>query len=273
MTAHKHEKHTKYSVYLMLAFLLLILLSGFFLPDVNAFGGERLAPPSIGHPFGTDQFGRDVFIRTIAGFRHTFLFALAAQSASFLLGLALGVLLGYYGGAADEVFYHFSNLLLSFPMIILAILLAALTGANMFALLLLIVLFGVVTNAKMVRGEVTTIKHADYIRNLRVVGASDFLIMKNHLLRKCTRVLLPSFALMVGHVIISVSAYSFLGYGVQPPNPEIGTMLKESLRFIGTAPWLMILPGLFQFVAALVILNVSGGIKKLTLDKRGAKDE
>lgn len=256
----------------MLAFLLLIVASGLFLPDANAFSGDKLAAPSPQHPFGTDQFGRDVLVRTVAGFRYTFLFSLVAVGVSFVLGLALGVALGYYGGAPDEIFYHFANFLLSFPSIILAILVAALTGASMGFLLLLLIVVGVVTDAKIVRSEVGVIKNADYIKNLRVVGASDFRIMKDHLFGKCVRVLLPSFALMLGHMIISVSAYSFLGYGVQPPNPEIGTMLKESVRYIGTAPWLMILPGLFQFVAALVIMNISGGVKKLTLDKRGADD-
>lgn len=272
MKGEKSDRRTQISVVLMLALLAFILVSGAFLPDANAFGADKLAAPSLGHPFGTDQFGRDVLLRTIHGFRYTFLFALTAQAASFVLGLCLGVLLGWHGGVLDEVFYHFANFLLSFPMIILAILLAALTGANMFYLLLLIVLCSAVNNAKIVRSEVAVIKNADYIRTLRVVGAGDLRIMRDHLLPKCARVLLPSFALMVGHVIISVSAYSFLGYGVQPPDPEIGTMLKESVRFMGSAPWLMILPGLFQFFAALLILNASAGIKRLTLDRRGAKD-
>lgn len=272
MIREKSKTRIWISITFMAAFLLAILAAGLFLPDANSFGSDELAAPSLGHPFGTDQFGRDVFLRTIHGFCYTFVLALAAQAASFVLGLFLGVLLGWYGGILDEVFYHLSNFLLSFPMIILAILLAAMTGANMFYLMMLITLFGVITNAKIVRSEVAVIKNADYIRNLKIIGAGDFVIMKNHLLRKCVRVLLPSFALMVGHVIISISAYSFLGYGVQPPNPEIGTMLKESIRFMGSAPWLMILPGLFQFVAALVILNLSGAVKRLTLDRRGAAD-
>jgi peptide/nickel transport system permease protein len=135
-------------------------------------------------------------------------------------------------------------------------------------LLLLIIIYAIISYSKIVRSEVKVIKNADYIKTLRVLGASDFRIIIKHLLRKSLRMLLPSLALLIGHVIISISTYSFMGFGVRPPQPEIGTMLQESLRFTGSAPWLMILPGLFQFLMVLLILNLVKGIKKLVLDRR-----
>jgi peptide/nickel transport system permease protein len=152
-------------------------------------------------------------------------------------------------------------------MIIAAILIAAVTSSNIWALLLLVVIYAIIAESKIVRGEIKVIKNADYIKTLRILGASDFRIMTKHLLRKSLCMLLPSQALLIGHVIISISTYSFMGFGVHPPQPEIGTMLQESVRFTGNAPWLMILPGLFQFFMVLMILNLARGIKKLALDR------
>ncbi|MGL6198093.1 MAG: ABC transporter permease [Lachnospiraceae bacterium] len=259
----------KLSIILSVIFLLIVLTSGIIFPEANTFDQEsRLASPSLQHIFGTDQFGRDVFIRTIHGFRYTFILALIVQAVSFPLGLILGVMLGYYGGILDEIFFQLSNLFLSFPITIAAILIAAMTSSNIWFLLLLVIAYGIIYNSKIVRGEVKVIKNADYIKTLRVLGVCDFKIITRHLLRKSLRLLLPSLALLIGHVIISISTYSFMGFGVQPPQPEIGTMLQESVRFISIAPWLMFLPGLFQFLMVLLIMNLANIIKKLTLDRR-----
>jgi peptide/nickel transport system permease protein len=259
----------KISVVLLVTILLFVFASGIIFPDANMFDPKnRLIPPSLRHPFGTDQFGRDVFIRTLHGFRYTFTLALFVEAVSFPAALLLGVIMGYYGGILDEIFYHVSNLILSFPVTIAAILIAALTNSNIWFLLLLIIIYAIISYSKIVRGEVKVIKNADYIKTLRVLGASNFRIITKHLLRKSLRMLLPSLALLIGHVIISISTYSFMGFGIRPPQPEIGTMLQESLRFIDNAPWLMILPGLFQFLMVLLILNLVNGIKKLVLDRR-----
>jgi peptide/nickel transport system permease protein len=264
-----NKVRTKISVGLSAALLLFVSVSGIIFPDANLFDTtNRLAPPSLRHLFGTDQFGRDVFIRTMHGFRYTFTLALFVEAISFPAGLFLGVVLGYYGGILDEIFYQVSNLILSFPVTIAAILIAALTNSNIWFLLLLIIIYAVISYSKIVRSEVKVIKNADYIKTLHVLGASDFRILTKHLLRKSLRMLLPSLALLIGHVIISISTYSFMGFGVRPPQPEIGTMLQESLRFTGSAPWLMILPGLFQFLMVLLILNLVKSIKKLVLDRR-----
>ena len=273
MKIKSNQTRIRISVIISAGFLLFILVSGLLFPDANDFNIKgKLSHPSMQHIFGTDQFGRDVLLRTIHGFRYTFILALIAQAISFSLGLVLGVVLGYYGGVLDEVFFQVSNLVLSFPMIIIAILIGGFTGADIRCLMVMIVVYGIISNSKIVRSEVKIIKNADYIRTLRILGASDFRIITRHLIRKSLRVLVPSMGLLVGHVIISISSYSFMGFGVQPPKPEIGSMLQESIRFMSSAPWLMILPGLFQFVAVLVILNLFRNIKRLTLDTEGALD-
>ena len=244
-------------------FVLFVVFSGFFLPDANTIHAEAtLQSPSLSHPFGTDQFGRDVFLRTVHGFRYTFCLALIIIAVSFPLGLGFGLVVGYYGCIIDDFFYHLSNIILSFPIIILALLIAALTDSNMGYLLLLIIIGMIITVSKIVRSEVLIIKHAAYIRNLRILGASDFRIISCHLALKAFRLLLPLAALFTGHIIISISTFSFLGFGIQPPQPEIGTMLHESLRFISLAPYLMFLPGGFQFCMVLLLVHLSKYAKK-----------
>lgn len=267
MKVRNKRFRAKMSVFLIAAILLFILASGIVFPEANTFNtAEKLAAPSFRHPFGTDQFGRDVFLRAIHGFRYTFVLAMTAQVISFSFGLILGVVLGYYGGILDEIFFLISNVVLSFPMIIIALLLAGLTGSDITYLMMLIIIYGIITNSKIVRSEIKVIKNADYIKTLRVLGASDLHIITKHLIRKSLMVLLPTLGLLIGHVIISISTYSFMGFGVQPPQPEIGTMLQESVRFRSTAPWLMLLPGLFQFIIVLLILNMAQSIKILTVD-------
>lgn len=262
------------STILISVLLLFIMFSGIIFPDANEFNTENtLAEPSLTHLFGTDQFGRDVFLRTMHGFRYTFMLSLFTVIISFPLGLVLGVILGYYGGFWDELFYQFSNVVLSFPTLILAMLIAALTDANIWFLLLLLIVSLTVTNSKIIRGEIKIIKNADYIKTLRVLGVSNFAIIKNHLLMKGLNILMPTFALLMGHVLISISTFSFMGFGVQAPQPEIGTMLSESVRFMSRAPWLMMLPGLFQFLVVLLILVLSNNIKTLVQKAKGASYE
>lgn len=255
-------------------FLLFLSLSGLLLPEANEMQiDKKLLSPSPSFLFGTDQFGRDVFLRTIHGFRVTFLWSLAVVVTSFPIGLLLGTVLGYYGGLVDELFYQFSNVVLSFPVIILAMIIAAYTNANMFFLLLLLSLTLVIINTKIVRGEIKIIKNEDYIKNLRVLGISDFRIISHHLLIKAFKVIVPTFAFLIGHIILSISSFSFLGFGIKAPEPEIGMMLSESIRFMSCAPWLMILPGLFQFFAIFSILVLANNLKMLIVRRRASKHD
>ena len=207
---YKAKNHL--SLILPAALLLAVSVSGLIFPEANTFDTKnRLDPPSLQHLFGTDQFGRDVFIRTVHGFRYTFMLALFVEAFSFPVGLLLGILLGYYGGVLDELFYQLFNLFLSFPMIIAAILIAAITSSNIWALLLLVIMYVSIAESKIVRGEIKVIKNADYIKTLRILGASDFRIITKHLLRKSLRMLLPSQSLLMGHVIISISTHEGIG--------------------------------------------------------------
>ncbi|MDR2392728.1 MAG: hypothetical protein LBD93_00990 [Treponema sp.] len=172
-----NKVRTKISVAFLAVLLLFVLASGITFPDANSFDTtNRLASSSLRHLFGTDQFGGDVFIRTMHGFRYTFTLSLFVEAVSFLAGLFLGVILGYYGGILDEIFYQVSNLILSFPVTIAEILITALTNSNIWFLLLLIIIYAVILYSKIVRSEVKVIKNADYIKTLRVLGLGQAIL-------------------------------------------------------------------------------------------------
>lgn len=230
-------------------------------PEIHASLEHRFLPPSIRHLFGTDDFGRDVFLRTLQGFKYTFFIALTAQVFSFLLGGIIGLFAGYYGGLFDEILYYLCNIILSFPMIAAVIFFSAVFGNSVFILIVLSIVFGMIFNIKVVRSEIMILRHSDFVTGLKIIGASDLFIVTRHLLKPAFMLLLPTFPLILGHIIIGISAYSFLGFGVQPPHPEIGLMLKESIRFINYAPWLMVCPGLFQFSIILIFVDLSEAVQ------------
>ena len=240
-------------VYSILSFAVLtaVVLSDIVAaPEIHASLEHRFLPPSIRHLFGTDDFGRDVFLRTLQGFKYT-----------FLLGGIIGLFAGYYGGLFDEILYYLCNIILSFPMIAAVIFFSAVFGNSIFILIVLSIIFGMIFNIKVVRSEIMILKHSDFVTGLKIIGASDLFIVTRHLLKPAFILLLPTFPLILGHIIIGISAYSFLGFGVQPPHPEIGLMLKEAIRFINYAPWLMVCPGLFQFSVILIFADLSEAVQ------------
>lgn len=215
----------------------------------NAMSPEKqLKAPSFIHPFGTDVFGRDVFLRTIRGFMNAFLLALVSWMVAFGIGIPLGIFFAYVGGVADAIFYHACNFIFSFPSLILAIYLAAVSKSQILVLLFLTSFALIFSNAKMVRALVRGLMEENYIIQLRLMGAGFWHICRYHLLRESILNLLPIMPLMVGHIILSISGFSFLGYGIQPPEAEIGLLLSENFKLITLAPWTCLLPGLFQFL-------------------------
>ena len=146
-------------------------------------------------------------------------------------------------------------------MIAAVIFFSAVFGNSVFILIVLSIVFGMIFNIKVVRSEIMILKHSDFVTGLKIIGASDLFIVTRHLLKPAFMLLLPTVPLILGHIIIGISAYSFLGFGVQPPHPEIGLMLKEAIRFINYAPWLMVCPGLFQFSVILIFADLSEAVQ------------
>ncbi len=244
------KKKIRISIALLLGLLIIFAIYAYILgPDPNAMWPEgQLKAPSLKHVFGTDLFGRDVFMRTVRGFMNAFLLAIFSWSLAFGLGIPMGIFFAYVGGRADRIFYHVCNFIFSFPTLILAIYLASISKAQILILIFLTSFAMTFSHAKIVRALVKGLLEENYIVQLKLMGAGFWHISRYHLVRESVLNLLPIMPLMLGHIILSISGFSFLGYGIQAPESEIGLLLAENFKYISIAPWACLLPGLFQFL-------------------------
>ena len=254
------------SLFIIISVLIISFVSEWFNLGNGCF--DKMTAPNISHIFGTDSMGRDMFIRTITGFRNTFLLALISQIIPFVAGALLGSLLAYFGGIFDEILYHIFNIVLAFPVILGAIFLSVLFGSGVGVVLVVVSIFGTAYNTKIVRAEISQVKNDEFVLALKINKISNMRIFIHHMLPRAFFVLLPLLPLLVGHSMMGISSYSFIGLGMNISTPELGAILKDSLRFVSQAPWLIIIPGIFQFVCVLIFSMYSATLEdRLTLHR------
>lgn len=217
--------------------------------------------PSLLHLFGTDNFGRDVFSRVLEGASTSFFIALCVVAIGALLGTVIGALTAYYGGWLDEIVMRLNDVLAAFPGVLLAIVFVAVIGPGTYNLILALGIIFIPSFARLVRGEVLVQKQLDYVRNAKLMGASDFRILAFHILPNIRPAMKT--ALLVGfqNAILSEASMSYLGLGVTQPDPSLGRMLSEAQSYLWTAPWYVLAPGL-------TILFLTLGIGLLSSEKR-----
>ena len=230
---------------------------------------QRLQPPSDLYPLGTDEFGRDVLSRIMAGAGASALIALLTVLAAVVLGTVVGVVAGYVRGWLDRVLMAVNDTLLAFPGILLALGLMAVIGPNKYGIVLALALAYAPAVARVVRGVVLSIREKEYIEASRVIGNSELYTMARHVLPNCVAPLAVLATSMFGWVILSESALSFLGLGVPPPAPTWGNMLAGSRPYMATAVWLGVAPGLC-IALTLLGINLLGDAVRDRLDPRMA---
>ena len=232
---------------------------------------ERLRPPAwteggtTGHPLGTDSLGRDVCSRVIYGARTTFLVALASSLIGGVGGTVLGLLAGYYGGVLDELVRKLVDMQLAFPYLLLAISVMAVAGRRLPVLVLVLALSSWPAFARIVRGEVLSLRERQFIEGARAIGCDDGRILLTHVLPGVTASLCVVWSFDLARVVVLESSLSFLGLGVQPPTPSWGMDLSESRQFLQIAYWTVLFPGL---AISLVVLaaNLVGDWVRDVLD-------
>ncbi len=266
----KNRKKLYVQIAVLVVLFVTILMVFLFCSAETMDTSSVLAKPSPSHLFGTDQLGRDVFVRTVHGFVYGFLVSFIIVMASYILGCLLGTLVGYYGGILDVIFYQVINFITAFPILILVITLVSAFKSGIGVVIGIMILTGSLYQARTTRNEVYTVKNSDYIYALKVIGAGDMHIVLRHLFPHALKLVFPLVVMLLGHIMLSVSAYSFLGFGLQPPRADIGMMLSESIRFIDKAPYLVLLPGLFQ-VFIILLLNRFSNTISVFADVRQAK--
>ena len=248
---------------------LCILVIAVFAPQIATHdpidGNYRtmLQPPTAEHIFGTDELGRDIFSRVVYGARISILIGLMALVVGLVVGVSIGLATGYFGGIVDLVGMRFIDILLSFPGILLAILVSSTFGAGLFPVILAIGIYSVPTFSRVTRGSVLVIKEMGYVEAARAIGASTPRILLRHVLSNIFGPILVYSTLRMGSAVLTTAFLSFLGVGVAPPTPEWGLMVNTARGFMREAPHVILFPGMAIFVTVLVFNLLGDGLRDL----------
>lgn len=231
----------------------------------------RLQAPSLEHPFGTDDFGRDILSRIIYGARISLRIGLVAITAALAVGTVLGLLAGYWGGAIDTLIMRIMDLLLAFPSILLAIAVVAVTGPGIDNAIMAVSVVLIPQFARLVRSSVLSVREMAYVEAARALGAGQARILLISVLPNCMAPIIVQTTLSLGTAILDAAGLSFLGLGAQPPTPEWGAMLAGGRELLLEAPWVMTFPGLAIF-AVVLALNLFGDGLRDALDPKTIRD-
>lgn len=226
-----------------------------------------LAPPSLSHPFGTDALGRDVLSRMLYGARVSLWVGFVAVGISVIIGVALGLASGYFGGLTDELIMRGVDVMLCFPSFFLILAVIAFLEPSLSNIMIVIGLTSWMGVARLVRAETMTLRERDFIAAARLAGAGPLRLLVVHILPNALAPVLVSATLGVAGAILVESSLSFLGLGVQPPTPSWGNMLMEGKDVLEIAPWLSFYPGLAILITVLGY-NLLGESLRDLLDPR-----
>jgi peptide/nickel transport system permease protein len=235
-------------------------------PLATSWSAVRKAP-SLLHPFGTDEIGRDVLARVIWGARASLLAGLVSVSLALAAGVPIGLVSGYLGGIVDGTLMRMIDAMLAVPFLILAIALAAFLGPSLVNAMIAIGVSQTPIFARLTRGQVLAVKHEEYIEAARAVGNPHYRIVLRHILPNIVPPLLVQATLAAAAAIIAEASLSFLGLGEQPPDPSWGSMLNTAKNFMSQAPWMALWPGAAIFLLVLS-LNLFGDGLRDALDPR-----
>jgi peptide/nickel transport system permease protein len=225
----------------------------------------RLKPPSLQHPFGTDELGRDVLTRVWHGGRVSLSVAVMVVGFSAIVGTLLGIIAGLFGGWLDMALSWFIDILLAFPGILLAITIVATLGASLSNALIAISIMGIPGYYRVMRSSVIGLRDLEFVQAAAALGSSRFRIAARHILPNGLSPLIVQVTLALGRTVLSIAALGFLGLGAQPPTPEWGLMIKSGYSQFLNAPWLSIAPG-FAIYFSVLGFNLLGDAIRDHLD-------
>lgn len=212
---------------------------------------QILSPPSAEHLLGTDDLGRDVLSRLLYGAQLSLSAGISAVILSVLVGVPIGLVAGYAGGMTDELVMRVFDSIIALPPLVLALTISAVLGPGLVNATIAIAIVAVPTYARLIRGQVLSIKNNDYILAARSVGVSSWTVLFRHILPNVISPIIVQAALGVGFAIILESSLSFIGLGAQPPTSTWGSMVQTSFQYLELAPWFVIAPSAAIFVAVL----------------------
>jgi peptide/nickel transport system permease protein len=249
---------------LLIVFVLLAALAPWLAPHDPAHLNltARLMPPSTAHWFGTDELGRDVLSRTLYGARVSLTVAVAVVALSLAVGVAFGLIAGFYGGVADTLInVYLSNAFLALPGILLAVAVVAFLGPSLGNLIFALALAGWVNYARLVRAQVLTVKEREYVQAARSLGATDLRLMLRHILPNILQPLLVQAAIGMAAAVLAEATLSFLGLGVQSPTATWGAMLNDARSHLFESPYLVFFPAMAVALCVLSFNLIGDGLR------------
>lgn len=250
-----------------LGVLVLVVASAILGPILSPYDvvaqniSQRLQPPSLAHPMGTDELGRDTLTRILAGGRISLAVGVLATVVALSIGITVGAVAGYVGRWVDNILMRVVDVALSLPDLFLLILASALLGPSFGTMIVIISLVRWMNVARLVRASFLTLREREFIESARAIGASPLRIIGIHLLPNSLSPVIVAGTLGVASAILAESTLSFLGLGLQPPAASWGSMLRNAQAQIFTAPWMAVFPGLMIFVTVIAINFVGDGLR------------
>ncbi len=224
---------------------------------------QRLKPPTADHWFGTDDAGRDVFSRTIMATRTSFQVGVIILVVAISIGVTLGAIAGYFGGWVNTVIMRFTDIMLTFPGIFLALALSAALGRGVVNAMLALSITWWPGYCRLVEAQMLKMREEDFVAGARAIGASNWRIIFRHILPNLLTAIIVKASMDFGFAVLSLASLGFIGVGVLPPEPDWGSMISAGRRFIPASWWYSTFPGLFMFITVLAFNLLGDGLRDL----------
>ena len=242
--------------------ILMALFADFIVPSevAKAQSTDILAKPSAEHWFGTDEFGRDLFARVVHGSRYSLFIGVATSLIALVVGAILGASAGYFGGIVDNVICRIVDVFICVPPVLMSLAVVAALGTNMQNLIIAITISCVPGNVRLIRSVVMTVADQDYIRAAKSYGCSNPRIIFRYVLPNAMGPIIVNTTMGISQMILSAAGLSFIGMGIQPPDPEWGALLSNAQDFMFTSQYLLLFPGIFILLTSLAFNLVGDGL-------------
>ena len=222
---------------------------------------ERFVRPCWEHPFGTDNFGRDMLARIIYGARTSLPVGFVAVMVALVIGMILGAFAGYFGGVVENIIMRFMDIFAAVPFILMSIALVSVMGASTFSLMIAVGVASVPNFTRITRAAVLTVRNQEFVESARSIGCTNTEIIFQHIIPNCLSPIIVQVSLTIGGAIIDAAALSFLGLGVQPPTPEWGTLLSAGRNYIRDYSYLTLFPGLVIMITVIAFNMLGDGLR------------
>ena len=261
----RKNKGAVFGIAVIIFLILSAIVSAFAFDYVSQVCGMnikyRFSSPSLQFLFGTDDMGRNLFVRILYGARYSLIIGFGSVAITAFVGLILGGLAGFYGGLVDDIIMRICDILASIPSILLGMCIMTVFGQSLPNLLIAVGIPSIPSFARIARSSVMTVKGAEYVEAAKSIGMSDFRIIFTQVIPNGLSPIIVTITTNLGTAINTGAALSFLGFGVPAPTPEWGAIIAAGRNFISTAPWITTIPGVFIFITVLSFNLVGDGLR------------